>query len=283
MLTRSTYHAIAHELLKAGNQRQTTALFRKRCPHIVRQIQQDSRQRGPLSFWGRSTNEDELAHDLIVAPRILMSIGQLMNRQLLPATPHAGLQHTYGYLFSILRTQYGYKRDRWFDSELANVLNVPHHTLRPDPSTSTLLHNVTWLTGQIAFRGHSERRRLTDYLHGKIDPALRNWTPRELTISRLEETAKLTSRNHRAFQVRLRTDLVASSSNRPNSVVLIYSYLDSRIKAPRLITVFCVGTSSSSALLARGSMKGSIEIRPRYNAFIPGFQEPVPGTVSCRR
>src|SRR5256885_4802858 len=94
------------------------SVLKKLCPHIYRQIGHDSRFPGLLSLWGRSVNVDENAGQVIVHPAILQAIGELAGVPMRGRIVHAGLQHSYGYLFSLIDTPYGAKRDRWVSTEL---------------------------------------------------------------------------------------------------------------------------------------------------------------------
>jgi hypothetical protein len=88
-----------------------TKLLQRLAPSIVRQIRKDRGRSGPMIFWGTSGNVDELAHAEIVDPAILLPLLNLAGQLLCAATPHAGVQHTYGYLFSTIQTPVGKKRD----------------------------------------------------------------------------------------------------------------------------------------------------------------------------
>jgi len=99
--------------------------LRQSCGTLATQMEADAKRRGPLSFWGRSSNTDEVTQSQIVDPAIIALIGRLAQKKLSPVTPHAGLQHTYGYLFSEIETPYGMKRDRWTETTLENALDIP--------------------------------------------------------------------------------------------------------------------------------------------------------------
>src|SRR5205823_4357190 len=98
-------------------------------------------------LWGTSINYDELAKAIIVHPAILRALDKsfvshapmevqnidaqapesVATARLLGVAPthdpaghplaHAGMEHTYGYLFSVLKTSFGYKRARWVSGE----------------------------------------------------------------------------------------------------------------------------------------------------------------------
>src|SRR5262245_47126296 len=96
----------------ADSGRSVVAVLRKLCPPVYRQIVQERKRPEVLSLWGRSSNVDENAGKVIVHPAILRAIGELAGVPMPGRIVHAGLQHTYGYLFSLIETPYGFKRDR---------------------------------------------------------------------------------------------------------------------------------------------------------------------------
>lgn len=67
-----------------------------------------------LELWGTSLNYEKNVNNHIVDSELLLSIGELAGwKEKETLFFHAGLLHTYGYLFSKLSTPYGYKRERW--------------------------------------------------------------------------------------------------------------------------------------------------------------------------
>src|SRR5262245_58785993 len=93
-------------------------VLKKRCPHVYRQIVRDSKYPGLPALWGRCVNVDENAGKTIVHPAILEAIGIVAGVPMHGPVFHAGLQHTYGYLFSTLQTPYGLKRERWLSTHM---------------------------------------------------------------------------------------------------------------------------------------------------------------------
>src|SRR5437660_421137 len=138
--------------MAAENGRPVVPLLKKHCPPIHRQIVADGNTPGLLSFWGRSANVDENVGETIVHPAILQAIGQLAGVPMRGRFVHAGLQHTYGYLFSLIDTPYGAKRDRWLTTDLENGFGLDPTLLGDRPRKGTLLGNLTWFIGRIVFR-----------------------------------------------------------------------------------------------------------------------------------
>ena len=73
---------------------------------------------------------------------------------------HAGLDHTYAYLFSTLKTKYGFKRDRWLNDSIENGFQIKSFSLRPWPIEGTLLSNLTYFIGQIVYQTDGDQKTL---------------------------------------------------------------------------------------------------------------------------
>ena len=90
----------------------------------------------------------------IVDPKILTLIGRLAkfpirDQQHGQQRYHAGLIHTFGYLFSNLKTRFGYKRDRWVDGKLDASFGWPQGTLLGTHGDGNLFANVSFLFSKI--------------------------------------------------------------------------------------------------------------------------------------
>src|SRR5262249_10359092 len=172
---------------------------RTRCPHIARQITRDKKHRPLLALWGRSVNVDENTGEVIVHPAILEAIGELAGVTMHGRSVHAGLQHTYGYLFSLIDTPYGRKRDRWLSTTLEKGFGLEPSLLGDRPARGTLLANLTGFLGRIVHRGNERYVRLFQAHARAIAPDINSYDYDSLQVSRIvEETGK----------IRLLTDLV---------------------------------------------------------------------------
>jgi hypothetical protein len=273
------------------------------CTAVVAQIRTDGSLSGPLPFWGRSVNFDEHENIQIVAPAILETLAAAADRNTSLTTPNAGLQHTYGYLLSTIQTRYGKKRKRWIEDTLELAFDQPRETFGPFPEDGTLLSNVTWLAGHFAFRNEARLQQMQSRLHSRVAKSLHriNWP--QIHFMRLTEPVRLMVRGT-SCSIALRTDLfrmpsqsgttidgVLRRSNRPrtadadpaNPYLLVYSVLDSRDSAPRLITLFTIDESHYADLIARANQRNRTDIRPRFNAYVSGFTEPRRGTCTLTR
>ena len=249
-------------------------LFAEKLPDIVAQIHQDAVRRGPLSFWGRSRNFDDLAEATIVEPCILKLIAAVARVKISPVTPHAGLQHTYGYLFSTIETPYGFKRDRWTETAIESAFGLNLTTLGPRPDAGTLLANATWLSGHIAFRGSRARMdRLENYLREKVAPELPKTKLHSCSHLRLSERVSAVWRQEKRSWT-LQTDLVAAPTDSRFSL-LVYSIIDHHTEAQRLITLFPIGAAGREELKDRATQRQRSDIRTRYNAYVPGLSQDV--------
>lgn len=248
------------------------------CPAILRQIKSDRGRTGPFPFWGRSVNVDELAGETIVPTSILETLAAAANVKMSLVTPNAGLQHTYGYLFSTIQTAFGKKRDRWIDNSLEQALGQAPETLGVEPPQGTLLSNVTWLAGQIAFRDDDRLLRMEIVLRRKVSESLHAIPWKQLRTLRLVESVELRSSAKTVARIDLVTDAVRVA---PALNLLVYSVRDSRKPHPELITLFTVRDDFLAALRERAAQGQRTDIRPRYNAYVERFpQEPQVGT--CR-
>ena len=141
-------------------------------------------------------------------PPILQLIGELAGVCLRGRILHAGLEHTYGYLFSLIETPFGYKRDRWVRPDLDRGMRINVPTLRDRPVAGTLLFNLTYFLGRIAFR---DQRKLLERLHAReaaIAPAAREYPFDELEIQRVVEQAAIPSGRRQGTQIEIHTDFV---------------------------------------------------------------------------
>jgi hypothetical protein len=133
--------------------RSIAAKFFELLPEMKEILKSDSQRIDMKSLWGTSLNTDEHAHTEIVNPEIILMLSQEVGVPLPDGERvFAGIEHTYGYLFSTLNTNFGHKRLRWIQGELEDGLVLPKGTLGPFPQEGTLFGNATYFFGRIAFR-----------------------------------------------------------------------------------------------------------------------------------
>ncbi len=243
-------------------------------PILVSRFQADRERSDWLKLWGRSVNFDDLAHGIIVQPEIIEALAAELGTTApeVDGAQHvvpAAVNHTYGYLFSLLQTAYGYKRLRWTHPTLDVAFGFNEPTLAPIPTEGTLFGNATYFGGRIAFRGDGERLAALRAHENTVPERLRNYDYAKLQVTRLEETVKL-----KPGKVTLITDLVAFPNtvlSDGNSYLLVYSVASPKTQGPVLISMFPVAASFVSIALDPKQLGGNKTIISRYNAYVEGL------------
>ena len=266
MVTPSNYldDAALAMVAAAERGRSIAAVLKKKCPEIDRQIRLDERYPEMLAAWGRSSNVDENAGLEIVRPPILQLIGDLANVPMRGRFVHAGLAHTYGYLFSLIDTPYGPKRTRWVTTALEDGFGLEPTLLGDRPTEGTLLGNLTRFLVGIAFRGEEWER-------GEWSEAkeIARFEYERLQVMRIVERASTPQ-----GELQLFTDLVPfpnpPSDPRADNTLLIYTAQLAHQKWKRLITAFPMKPVAVEELKATVS-KREVPIRLRYNAYVRGL------------
>jgi hypothetical protein len=242
-------------------------------PRLLRDLDIDSRRPGLTGLWGRSINFDEGARGIIVLPELLDFLGQRLGVHAREdRVVHAGMEHTYGYLFSNLQTSFGYKRARWVRDDIEFGLGLTRGTLGPEPREGTLLGNVTYFIARISGVNVPEE--------GPLPLELTQYDYRGLEIDRLEETLG-------SLPVVIRTDLVKFKNVEPgraNARLLVHSIVDSRAGAgAKLITAFPVDEAFATRTLNPTGLGEGLPITTRYNAFVEGITGANPPLTGSRR
>jgi hypothetical protein len=274
--------------------------FEKFFPAIASQVRDDAKA-SCCELWGLSVNLDELQNQRIVDAKILSAIGRLANFPIrhCRGVYNAGLMHTYGYLLSCLKTQYGYKRERWTRREIETAIGLPANLLSSNPKFGTLLQNTTYVLARIAFQVGSQTKSLAQkkQMHSNLKQRFPNLAPNlpgfnfdQLAVTRITEMikvpAKLNDKKNngriRKAKVELLTDIVeqkrAGKANSPPRATLVYSY---RVGSKqRLVTCFPV-TKRTVAEMIDVARKNEIPIRARFNLYLEGM--PREGLAGVRK
>jgi hypothetical protein len=248
--------------------RSVTAVLKKRCPRIHGQLLQDARCPGLFALWGRSANFDENAKQIIVHPAILQAIGSLAGVAMRGRFVHAGLLHTYGYLFSLIETPYGAKRDRWLTTEMEQGLGLEKSLLGASPRAGTLLGNVSYLLGRIGL-GSSRRLRALEETKGAIAPELIDYQYSHLHKDRVVEVIQFEG----SRTVTIFTDLVLYASplaSMRESTLLVYS-VQTGTGPVRLVTAFPTSDEAASEIIKSVPAGGRGLVQLKYNAYLPGL------------
>ncbi len=240
-----------------------------RTPGLLRQLDADAANPALLALWGESINYDELANGEIVRPETLALIAARLGA----AGPrgriiHAGLEHTYGYLFSLLPTKFGFKRARWVRPDIEQGLGLPRGSAGPAPSEGTLLSNITCLAGGIALRDDPAARALLERAAASCSPAVKKYAFAGVKRSRLTEQVQLAG----SRKVVLRTDFVPFSGEfGGNTHLLVYSVYDSALRRAYLVTAFPVNSGFVQSATAAGGLGADKPVQTRYNAYVEGL------------
>jgi hypothetical protein len=252
-----------------------------RIPGFLKQLEQDHETPLLFQLWGMSRNIDESHLSTgrrTVSPAILKALNSIWNvgydNDYIHG--HAGLTHTYGYLFSNLETPFGYKRARYARNEIESGFGLPAGLFSGRPAKGTLFSNLTVFAGKIAFRDHEPAMKLLDEAIGQIGrtaPAeLLSYPYGSLKLRRLVEWTR-----NDAFTLELRTDIVSFPKANPagrNTALLIYSMVykkDGKDRArPRLITVFPVDSGFAANLFKADGLGERVPFKLKYNASVQG-------------
>jgi len=272
MTSRSQWQQLAIDLLRTanGSARRGAALLAERAPALHDEIRSVREHPWPLALWGTSRNHDEKADVRIVEPDALRTVAHLAGVALPLRACHAGLLHTYGYLFSTIDTPFGRKRDRWIRRTIEDGLGL-RGLLRPTPRDGTLLHNVTWLLARVAWRDDASMLRRLGRLRDGVADGVRDHAFSSLRVTRITRRVRLADRR----VVELCTELVPlrAGARSGHDALLIYWYR-TRADGKRLLTTFPVGEGVVRELRDEARDTVLEGVRPRYNAVIPGFDEP---------
>jgi hypothetical protein len=247
--------------------------FRLEAPTIAAQLKADASKTDLKALWGESINYDELAHGVILNPATLKAMTEIFKTPYInDRTAHAGMEHTYGYLFSTLQTAYGSKRARWVQGEVEAGFGLEPGVLSPAaPKTKgTLFENVSFFAGNIAFRGDHENLKILHRHRFNVSKAVRDFHFFPLKITRLEETIAESTGNP---QVVLRTDLIPfthpnTANPRGDQYLLVYSTVVGG--SAKLITAFPVAQSMFDSVVNVANLGDEKPIITRYNGFIDG-------------
>ena len=237
-------------------------------PRLHAQLGQVAGRPELLELWGQSLNYDEGARAEIVDPAILDALLELAHgpaRQ--ERVVHAGLEHTFGYLFSLLDTSFGFKRARWVSGEIDRGLGLGGTGIvNPEPRFGNLFWNVTYLLSKLSLGDSPRAQRAVDSLHSELSPELLVFSPNRA------ERIRLVERIQTPRFVEIRTDLVRfqNSAGTTNTNLLIYSIRDGARSDAKLITAFPVVDSFVEQLTRANDLGTNRPIKTRYNAWLPG-------------
>jgi hypothetical protein len=246
-----------------------------RVPGIMRQLRTDSKSSDLKALWGESINFDELAKGIIVHPAILDAFQETLKVQ--PRREryvHAGMEHTYGYLFSTLKTSFGYKRARWVRDDIETGFGLPRGILGPNPEEGTLLSNLTTFLGRIAFHDLASVGPAVERVAPRAAQAVRDYDTASLKPIRLVETLTL-SPEAQTRVVTLNTLFVpfpVKTEGKTNTHLLIY-WVGDTATGSRLISAFPVEKGFVDNALKPENLGQDKPVITRYNAYVEGVTD----------
>jgi hypothetical protein len=260
-------------------------LMKERLPELVAKLQADQKLAGYAGLWGFSRNRDESSPTInTVHPDILNSIYILLGTN--PVAPEtivhpAGLIHTYGYLFSLLQTPYGYKRARWVDGQIEQALDLPTRTISPIPDKGSLLANVTYLAAQLTSgKAQKAEDRRTGFMQkienqkSLVSPALVSFDYSSLSPITVQERVEWKEESGLTRKVVLETVLVpVKKPTLATTHLLVYGVEDSKTGEYRLITLFPVNQGSVDGILKPSTFGDSVPVKVRYNGHVSGWTD----------
>ncbi|MCB9638402.1 MAG: hypothetical protein H6727_05760 [Myxococcales bacterium] len=276
--------ALAQKMLSLqGDSTTCAAYLRQECPLLAQHLSAFQTQKSALSLWGKSRNFDEFALQEIVAPRFLEMIQDLTGHSMGEKVAHAGLLHTYGYLFSLIETPFGFKRDRWIKSRFGERFGLPKDTFSPLPQEGSLLLNLTYFLGSLLFIDHASSQKILRSLRPFLSNDLANYAFQDLRQWRMIESFHPKGPpTQKARKTHLITHFVLPPDVGEGPEQLLIYGVQEPPEPPRLLTTFFVSPSTVEMLLSQ-PQQGQVEIISRYNASLrTDATEPFVGTRRIR-
>lgn len=257
-------------LVKMSEDNRTSIMdvLKKKNLSLYYQIINDSKDPELLSFWGQSQNYDSGAKKQIISDAIttdLLAQFGLKNEATKYKVVHAGIAHTYGYLFSVLDTPYGYKRKRWTLPTLNFAFSLNGNSLSPETLEGGLLSNVTYFMGTLAFKNDSDRSRLKKLKN--VSSEIKTFNYYSLNVEHLDEDLE---------NYTLRTTLLRlpfKGEGEENDYLLIYSIMDKLASKEFLVTAFPIKKDAYKKIVAPEGLGANRPVVLRYNAYLDGLME----------
>ena len=251
-----------------NNQTSILEILKTERPKLFTQIMNDSKDLELVSLWGQSLNFDSGAHEKILDNNLIRDLQAQFNIHNDNHVVHAGVTHTYGYLFSILKTPYGFKRKRWIDPTLNYAFDLKDQSLSPETKDGGMLSNITYFTGKIAFKSIDDQKKLS--LLKNVSAEILNFNYKSFSPVVLEEQIV---QNQKMIHI-LRTTLVKLPKKRPleeNDFLLIYTILTPDTHREVLITAFPIKNDAYNSITSTKQLGTNQPIVLRYNAYLEGI------------
>ena len=246
-------------------------VLQKENPALYKQFENDSKDTKLLGFWGQSFNFDSGAKKKIITDQLISDLQAEFGVHNDNMIVHAGITHTYGYLFSVLNTPYGFKRKRWTDSTLNYAFSFNGSSLSPETMEGSMLSNITYFAGMLAFKHHEEKQSLLALKN--ISNEVKNFDYSKINVEQVEEDF---------FQGGILTNILRTSlvrlpfkqEHEENDYWLIYSIYNLKLKREFLITAFPIKKDAYKKITEPESFGANKPISLRYNAYLDGANDP---------
>jgi len=240
--------------------------IKKEAPELFLQIKKDSTDNDLKSFWGQSLNFDSGAKSEILEKDKIISLVSLFDLSYDEnnLSVHAGVMHTYAYLFSTLKTPYGFKRERWISNDLKLGIGLSQNSLGPSPKEGTLLSNLTYFIGKITLKNNDQIKKLNALKN--VSSELLQFSFKDLELTELEERVT----QPKSKEMILRTFFVKfkNTENLKNQFLLIYLSEDLASGIQQFVTAFPITKESYLKAIDPILLGKDRPILIRYNAFL---------------
>lgn len=206
--------------------------------------------------WTDSTTFDELAKQMILPPAVMDAL--LIPHETTAGVEHAsaGIMHTWGYLFSQVKTPFGLKGKRWLESRVDERLGLPAGFFGPLASRGEFTSNVT--SALMILIGHPAA------LPGAANDAFA-----ARTLGRLKQDVTWRKPDGKKVRMAVSTHLVAlpalAGLETKDAYLLIYETEEKG--KHRLVTAFPIEEGFAASIMgAKASKEPSF--KPRFNLYI---------------
>lgn len=266
--------ALAREMIAHSDS--VDALMKGYARSLEKDLKTDSSEKALKDAWGEAINYDEYAKGIIVEPAILNPLTQRFQ----VAAPrlvaesrtalHAGLQHSYAYLFSNLKTPFGYKRARWVKNDIEAGFGFAKRTISANPKSGSLFRNVTALAMKLSGQTvPASKAPISQSILALDVKKLKRFVLRETIETEVAPNSSEKPAAAKGFIISTYLiEFPRKSSDRKNTHLLVYTLApNGNLAQQKLITAFPVESSFKDQIADATKLGDHQPIQLRYNAF----------------
>lgn len=207
-------------------------------------------------YWTDSALYDELAKQEILSAPVMDALHIPHETTGGVAHASAGVMHTYGYLFSQVKTAFGLKGKRWIESRIDERLGLPAGTFGPLAPRGEFTANVT--AGLMALIGHP------------VDlPEAAKDVPSARPIGRVEQDVTWRTPAGKKVRATVSTHLVPlkplAGLETKDAYLLIYETAEKGRR--RLVTAFPIEEGFAASIMAAKASKEA-QFKSRFNLYV---------------